>query len=380
MLPFVTKRQRALGSNGNSKKTMNQESNVELLNLGPLLENANASSLVPASASGAGLDYHAISPVAGSDSIPHSTIDDSVRLIPAVSDHVVTMSGNEFPSAGGDALVPVSPGLNRAKFMASGGLLEGAAVQSGAVAPVSPGANRARFMANCQPMKVCCDLATVGLHSSASRFSFQAIILIVYPASEKPDRRHLQLIDSRGSTGVTVWGEHVSKFSSESVGQVVRFSKLTMISNSGIKSLSMCRDSNVSVLEGGVASDESLWWSSLLLKPAMRIINVHDVEDNSIVTVSGIVGSLSTETKKVKNAMKDLLNIRITDRTGFIDIRSWNHSESELAHLIERPVMFKRVRVTSFAGLKILELLEGSGTEVVTKFDGECDLLSYWAE
>jgi hypothetical protein len=114
--------------------------------------------------------------------------------------------------------------------------------------------------------------------------------------------------------------------------------------------------------------------------PSKRIIDVHDVEDNAIVTVSGIVGVLSTDTKKVKNSTKDLLNIRITDRTGCIDIRSWNHSEAELSHLIEKPVLFQRVRVTSFSGTKILELLEGAGTEIRTQFDGTDDLLAYWAE
>ena len=243
----------------------------------------------------------------------------------------------------------------------------------------SPGSNRARFHANCQPMRVSCDLTTVGLHSSSSRFSFQAIILVVYPASEKPDRRHLQLIDSRGSTGITIWGEHVKMFSSATVGQMVKFTKLCMITHNGQKNLSMCRDSSAVVLSAG-QSEEGLWWSSLLQKSPLRIISVHDAEDNTLVNVAGVVGLMTTETKKVKNATKDLLCIRLTDRTGCIDIRSWNHSEAELSHLMDAPVLFKRVRVTSFAGTKILELLEGAGTEMTANFSGAADLISYWNE
>ena len=39
--------------------------------------------------------------------------------------------------------------------------------------------------------------------------------------------------------------------------------------------------------------------------------------------------------------------------------------------------MLRRVRVASFGGLKILELLEGSGTDLVADFDGADDLSLY---
>ena len=92
-----------------------------------------------------------------------------------------------------------------------------------APAPASSGSNRDRFMAHCQPMQVSCDLATVGMHNTSVRFSFQAVVLIVYPATSGPDRRHIQLIDRRGSPGITVWNDNVRLFSSDSVGQGVQF-------------------------------------------------------------------------------------------------------------------------------------------------------------
>lgn len=252
----------------------------------------------------------------------------------------------------------------------------------GAAAPASPGSNRERFMSNCQPLKVCCDLSVVGLHSNSTRFSFQAVVLIVYPATFKPARRHLQLIDSRGSTGITVWNEHVSMFSASSVGQVVRFSKLSLISQNGQKSLSMSRDSTVNfVSDAAAACEESKWWRSLLGQKALRIIDIHGADDNIIVNVSGILGTMTTEMKRVRNEDRELLCMRITDRTGFIDVRSWTHSEMEFDAFRERPILFKRVRVTSFAGLKIIELLDASGTEVVhADFEGAADLAKYWSE
>jgi hypothetical protein len=247
--------------------------------------------------------------------------------------------------------------------------------------PASPGNNRNRFMANCQPLQVSCDLSSVGLHNNSMRFSFTAIVLIVYPPCEKPERRHIQLIDSRGSTGLTVWGPHVALFSSSSVGQVIKFSKLSMIMYNGKKGLSMCRDTTISIQSAlSIASEEAKWWSNVLQKAPVRIIDIHDLNEECVVNVAGIIGSLSTEIKRVRNVDKELLCIRLTDRSGFVDMRSWSHSEAEFSSFLERPLLIRRVRVTSFGGLKILELLEGSGTVLVPEFTGAADLALYWQE
>jgi hypothetical protein len=83
---------------------------------------------------------------------------------------------------------------------------------------------------------------------------------------------------------------------------------------------------------------------------------------------------------QVKNSEKSLLCMRITDRTGCIDVRSWCHSQDEFARFQERPVLFKRVRVTSFGGMKILELLDAGGTVATENFAGAADLRQYWLE
>jgi hypothetical protein len=112
----------------------------------------------------------------------------------------------------------------------------------------------------------------------------------------------------------------------------------------------------------------------------LSIIDVHDCTDDEIINVAGIVGLLSTETKKVKDQNRDLLCVRLTDRTGFVDVRSWTHCEAEFVNFLEQPLLLNRVRVTSYAGVKILELLDGSGTQLVDQFDGALDLKHYWQE
>ena len=244
----------------------------------------------------------------------------------------------------------------------------------------SPGGNRDRFLMNCQPLRVSCDLGAVGLHSAGVRFSFQAVVFVVYPPSEKPERRHVLLIDSSGCAGLTVWGAHVPLFTFASVGTVVKFTKLGMSMHNGKKTLSMGRDTTVVFLPSAIVTEESKWWNSLDSSSYRRIIDIHDCEDDSVINVAGIVGMLSSETKRVRSDNKDLMTMRLTDRTGWIDVRSWNHSESEFKSFQEKPLMLKRLRVTSFSGIKILEILDGNGTIVASNFDGMRDLEQYWRE
>lgn len=244
----------------------------------------------------------------------------------------------------------------------------------------SPGKNRERFMDNCQPQRVCCNLNAAGLSSAGTRFSFQAVVFVVYPASDKPERRHVLLIDSTGCTGLTVWNAHVPLFNCASVGSVVKFTKLGMIHHNGKKALSMSRDTTVVFVSSTIVTEEAKWWNSLVSQRVKRIIDIHDCEDDCVVNVAGIVGMLSSETKRVRSDNKDLMNMRLTDRTGWVDVRSWNHSESEFCAFLEKPLLLVRVRVTSFAGLKICELIDGNGTVVNPTFDGQEDLQDYWLE
>jgi hypothetical protein len=82
----------------------------------------------------------------------------------------------------------------------------------------------------------------------------------------------------------------------------------------------------------------------------------------------------------VKGETKILLVLMLTDRTGKIEIRSWNHSDTEFKRFLERPVLLKRVRVCLYAGTRTGELLTGTnGTTITTDFDHE-DLDKYWVE
>jgi hypothetical protein len=70
----------------------------------------------------------------------------------------------------------------------------------------------------------------------------------------------------------------------------------------------------------------------------------------------------------------------MVDSSGKLDVRSWNHNADAFNHYADAPIMIRRVRVTSFAGVKLCELLDGAGSVIETAFSG-CDALrKFWRE
>lgn len=94
--------------------------------------------------------------------------------------------------------------------------------------PASPATNRERFRAASMPAQISCDLSCVQ-PDPGMRFSFQAIVLIVYPAQINPVRRHVLLADGYGVAGVTIWNANVNAFSNESIGRMAHFTKMSLV-------------------------------------------------------------------------------------------------------------------------------------------------------
>ena len=249
-----------------------------------------------------------------------------------------------------------------------------------AVVPASP-SNRERFRNACMPHQVSCDLSTVS-SEPGFRFSFQAIVLVVFPSASNPVRRHVLLGDGRGTVGLTVWNAHVNAFASINVGQCVSITKVSMTVHNGVRGLSLNKESTLHFK----INDEDLhfsqtWWNGIPSISPLSAILFHDQKDNSIVNVAGILGSVSVEQKQVRSDARDLLTLKIVDRTGIVTVRSWNHGAGLFQRLVDTPVMLTRVRVTSFGGGKTGELFDGTGSSINEgNFDGADDLRQFWSE
>jgi hypothetical protein len=244
--------------------------------------------------------------------------------------------------------------------------------------PPSPGSNRERFRAAQMPTQVTCDLSTVSCEPGL-RFTFQGIVLVVFPSSANPVRRHVLVGDGRGTVGITVWNAHVNCFSSDSVGHLVVVTKVAVVTHNGTRGITLNKESNVSF---NTLADHfaTTWWQGIPHQPACSAILFCDQKDNSVVNVAGIVGSVSVEQKTVRNDARDLVTIKLVDRTGIITLRTWNHSADLFHPFVDTPVLFRRVRVTSFSSLKSGELFDGSGTTIAHDFVGAEDLKKFWAE
>lgn len=243
--------------------------------------------------------------------------------------------------------------------------------------PASPITNRDRFLKGLLPARTCCNLDLIKA-PAGTKFNLTAVCIAVFPASQNPDRRYIQLADNTGSVGVSVWNHNVQKFSSGSVGRLVTLTKAVIGNHNGKKQLSMARDSSVDFTDDDKHSVAS-WWQSLMQLPPKSCGAIHDMSDNSISSVAGILGFISSETKIVNGQDKTLLTLHLVDSSGKVDVRSWNHSADMFLMYVERPVLIRRVRVTSFAGTKICELLDGSGSTVETSFNGHDTLSKFWA-
>ena len=244
--------------------------------------------------------------------------------------------------------------------------------------PPSPVTNRDRFMKGILPARTCCNLDLCRA-SAGTKFNLTAVCIAVFPKTSNPDRRYIQLADPTGSVGVTVWNENVNSFSTASVGRLVTLTKVVITNHNGKKALSMARDSSVQQIDDASHADSS-WWSGLLTHAPLSCGAVHDVADNTMVTVCGVLGHISSDTKMVQGVPKTLLTLHLVDSTGKLDVRSWNHTADAFNYHAEAPILIRRVRVTSFAGVKLCELLDGAGSVVETAFVGDAALRKFWRE
>lgn len=244
-------------------------------------------------------------------------------------------------------------------------------------APPSPNANRQRFLNGFIPARTCCNLDLCRAPAD-SKFNLTAICLAVYPPSKNPDRRYVQLCDDTGSTGITVWNSNVAKFNSASVGKLITCVKVAMSNYNGKRTLTMTRDSSIQIVNDPQHS-VMVWWSNLLQASPKSCGSVHDMPDGSIVSVTGILGLVSEEVKMVNSVERSLTYLHLVDATGRIDVRSWNHTADSFLRFVDSPVCIQRVRVTSFAGTKVLELLDADTSVVVSDFPGKDALLEFWS-
>ena len=303
-----------------------------------------------------------------------SAIVDSVAtaVVDVVSSGVVVSDGVRVDAPAVDAVVQPD-GAAESQPVADVAATDSPARVHAAHVPGSPG-NREKFLAGLHVQQVGCNLEGVNV-GPATKLTFRGTVVVVYPPSANPDRRYVLFMDANGSVGITVWHTNVPRFGPAAIGRAVIMTKMMVTVHAGKRSLTMSKDSMVNFVEG-----ENPWWAGLQLMPSLSISDVFLVPENGIINVSGIVGSITVEEKSVRAESRELLIIRLVDRTGQIELRSWHSKLSDFSRFREKPVLFQRVRVTAYAGSKMCELIEGTGTVMQEQFDGAHNLAQFWKE
>lgn len=250
-----------------------------------------------------------------------------------------------------------------------------AAVVGNVVPPLSPSTNRSRFLQGSQPVRICCNLDLMKSPAGA-KIAISAICIAVFPASTNPDRRYIQLCDQYGSAGLTVWNANVSIFGTATVGKLVTCKRLVVQSHNGKRCLTMARDSTIEIDDDAEHSVVD-WWKGLLRTRTLNALEAHDAAENDIISLSGVVGTVTEETKIVSGRPRVLTTISMVDATGKFLVRTWNHAHQQFQSFIDQPITIQRVRITAFAGEKLAELLDGNGSVIITDFPG-CDVLREW--
>ena len=326
------------------------------------------------------------------DGVATLITDSSTHVAPASAEvnrgnSVVIREGVDVGAATASAMIaaslpsaPPSPSQRGNSDVIREGVDAGAATASAMIAahalpsaPPSP-SQREAFQASLYVTKVTSNLSTVNAAPGA-RVNFDGTVIVVYPCEANPVRRYVLLADEHGTIGITFWNQNVSKFSSSVVGHVIQLTKVLITQHNGKKSITMNKESGLTVTE-----QIAPFWTQLARNPITSILDVHSMPVNSFVTIAGVLGFLHSERKIVKDQEKELVIMKLIDRTGQIEVQSWVSKLADFSAYRDRPVKFQRLRVVAFAGIKCLEILDGNGTLVHSEFEGCGDLAKFWNE
>lgn len=310
-------------------------------------------------------------PAADRPQIHHDIVADAQPAVhaPVAPSHVTS----ERPAIQSDVVVAEEPAVTPPASPSGGDLAGSHLKPPSEPQPPSP-SQREAFLASLHVQKVTTNLSSVNALPGA-RLNFEGTIIVVYPAESNPARRHVLLADEHGVCGITFWNANVSKFSGSIVGTIAQVSKVIITSHLGKKSLSMNKESGL-VISNKIAP----FWTQLLDNPVSSIMQIHSMPIHKFVSVAGILGVMHSEMKIVRNEEKELVILRIVDRTGSIEVQSWVSKLSDFERFRDRPILLKRVKVSEFSGVKFLEFIDGNGTHLLGDFEGANDLTHFWKE
>ncbi len=219
------------------------------------------------------------------------------------------------------------------------------------------------------------------------RIRISGIILVMYtPQSGPPARMYMQVGDSTGVAGVTVWGETVNQLmgTADVIGRAISIPGCSMSFYNGKRSLNVPRNH---VINFSDASPHAEWWTSKLLAPSITTQEVQTQTDHAVVNLLAVCAGIRREEKtqcKHRNVcmtiytntddptangtIKIVAVWNMVDKHGEVDVRDWSGAEYSDSDYVDKTVRLRRVRVTSASNsnVKTAEFMPGAnGTKFI---------------
>ena len=215
------------------------------------------------------------------------------------------------------------------------------------------------------------------------KLNLVAVVCATFPVQlGPPARRHIMLCDAHGVTGLTVWHADVHKFPREVLGGVVTVLRASVSVYQGKKSLVLNKDSSIEVDAVTTQSPAAVWWKSLAEMRPLPLADAVTAADNSVISVFGVLAFISNETKEVNGHVRRITTVHLASQTTKFQLRGWDLDDacmSQITRMQDLVVAVRRVRVTSFADVKLGEILDSPMGTLFTPFEDPA-LSRFWAE
>ena len=173
----------------------------------------------------------------------------------------------------------------------------------------------------------------------------------------------------------------VNKISKNDLGSVITITRASVSLYQSKKSLVLSKDSTVSI--GSAApTPVDKWWALLASQPPLPLPAALVASDNSIINIFGILAYTVSEEKVMNGELRRVYSIHMVSHTAKFQLRGWDLEPSTvdfIEHLKDQVVKVSRIRISSYAEVKVGEILEGPKGTIFEPYT-DTELRTFWSE
>ena len=178
-----------------------------------------------------------------------------------------------------------------------------------------------------------------------------------------------------------MWNTDVQKFCKANLGATVTITRASVSMYQGKKSLVMGKDSTI-VIGSAAPTPVDAWWAQLATQQPLPVSAALIAADNSIINIFGILAFTVTEEKELNGELRRIVSVHFASCTSKFQLRGWDLDPSTveiIEHLKDQVVKVSRIRISSYAEVKVGEILEGTNGTIFELYQ-DASLSKFWSE